>query len=683
MTDQATTLDILPLQVALKTKFTHAKATRHAGESIWVRASRNAFAGFGEGCPRDYVAGDDLASSVAWAKKEFAPGHRALCSLDEMRAWAEDNEQQIRDFPSAWCAVEMALLDLFARERGISVETLLGTDAGKRETRYSAVLGDDYTWRYTYLADQYLIRDMRDFKIKLKGVMEKDRKRVDILRRLAGEYRINDLRVRLDANNLWAGDTDAAVAYIKSLGGPFFAVEEPVAARDPEAISRFSVETGLPVILDESLLSLDDLSGYGDLPGAFIANIKISRVGGLTRALDLIRALTRKGWPIIIGCHVGETSLLTRAGLIAAAAAGKSLAAHEGGFGDYLAAWEPVKPLLRFGREGRLCLDGLYYYKTSMGLHLVPRDTWDKGLGMAGRFPAEPADGHPRIETLERPDGYRVHYRVWGPTRGDDVLLVLHGGMSHSGWQAPLAGAVRSLCPGLAVMAPDRRGCGLNEKRGDLGTVEEVISDVTDHVLFLKKHFRRVHLAGWCQGCQYAAVAAARLAGGVDTLIFLAPGFFWNDRFRSVLNMTEKTVLKMIDTFSLKPDRDHACVPIPMEGNDFTEDEAYLDFIENDPLKTTMITLKAASVMDEIQEMSWHASLAVEQPVLAVIADKDRIVDNARVLQFLGGRFSAESGNRLVHLDCGHAIQFEQPDAVAREIAAFIDPGIRSGAKKK
>lgn len=673
MTDNAVALDVMPLQVELKTKFTHARATRHAGESIWVRASRNGCSGFGEGCPRTYVAGDDMDSSVAWVRQEFGPGHRAPGSFAEMREWAQKNEALIRRFPSAWCAVEMALLDLFSRERGVSLESFLGLESEKRKTRYSAVLGNDYTWRYTFLADQYLIRGMRDFKLKLKGILEKDKKKISILRRLAAEYQVEPVRIRLDANNLWAGDTDTAISYIKSLDDHFFAVEEPVRQRDHEANSRFSVETGLPVILDESLLSADDLVKYDSLPGAFIANIKVSRVGGLLRALNLIQMITELGWPIIIGCHVGETSLLTRVGLIVAAAAGDLLTAHEGGFGDYLVNWEPVKPTLRFGRQGRLSLNEPYYYKTSMGLHTVPQDTWNQGLGMEGRFPEDPFGPDSQIATLTMTDGYPIHYRVWGKTTGEDVLLVLHGGMSHSEWQAPLANAVRSLSPRLTVMAPDRRGCGRNENRGDLGTIDQVISDVTDHVLFLKKHFQRVHLAGWCQGCQYATVAASLLPDEVDTLIFLAPGFFWNDRFRSVLNMAEKIILKMIDTFTLKPDRYHPCVPIPMEGNDFTEDDAFLDFIENDPLKTTMITLKSINIMDEIQEMSWRAVFTVQQPMLAIIADKDRIVDNAKVLQFLCSCFTPESGNRIAHLDCGHAIQFEQPHAMAREITTFIE----------
>jgi len=44
----------------------------------------------------------------------------------------------------------------------------------------------------------------------------------------------------------------------------------------------------------------------------------------------MIEELKKLGWPVIIGCHVGETSLLTRAALVVSGAAGESLIAHEG-----------------------------------------------------------------------------------------------------------------------------------------------------------------------------------------------------------------------------------------------------------------------------------------------------------------------------------------------------------------
>jgi pimeloyl-ACP methyl ester carboxylesterase len=450
-------------------------------------------------------------------------------------------------------------------------------------------------------------------------------------------------------------------------------VEEPLAAGNAEALSRFSLETGLPVILDESLCTEADLDAFADLPGQFIANFKISRVGGLLRTRRLMERVKALGWPIIIGCHVGETSLLTRCGLVAAAMAGDALIAHEGAFGEYLLELEPAFPMLTFRQEGRLDLRFPYHLKTVQGLKRVETETWGTGLGMSCRMPVMPADGGPRIATLTMPDDYPVHYRVWGEEKGEDVILILHGGMSHSGWQAPLARALRRRNDNITVMAADRRGCGLNPNRGDLGTLPQVIGDVVRHVEFLQGHFTRVHLTGWCQGAQYASIAAANLQRKPDSLILLTPGFFWNERFRSVLTIAEQVMMDIISEFKLQPERDHACIPIPMEPADFTLEDKWLDCIANDPLKTTRITLKSANVMDEVQERSWYAILANTCPTLAILATGDRIVDNRKVADFIGHQFTGDGPNTLETIDTAHAVQFEKPGELAERICRFLE----------
>ena len=673
MSEQTIDIEAMPLQVTLKTTFRHAAATRDEGESIWVQARRNGSKGYGEGCPRVYVAGDDLESSVQWVKDNFSAGEVAFETLDDLKEWVENNSAVIDKYPSAWCATEMALLDLLSREKGCNVEMLLGLDDYKLCGRYTAVLGDDKKWKYTTQADQYLIRGLSDFKIKLNGNLDRDREKLHILEDLCIQHDAKDVRIRFDANNLWKDRSDEAIVYLTSMGGQVFALEEPVGSRNVEDMSKISIAMGLPIILDESLCTLEDLSHYRNAAGKFIANIKISRVGGLIRALRLIGELKKMDWPIIIGCHTGETSLLTRAALVAASAAGESLIAQEGAFGDYLVQREPVEPILKFGSNGLLNLGNPYYLKTVQGLQVIPAENWNMGFGMQGRMPVTPDDGTPKLHFLEMPDKYKIHYRLWGKTDGCDVVMLLHGAMGHSSWQAPLAKQLRLMAPDITVVAPDRRGCGLNANRGNLGSVQSGIDDVVRHVEFLKRSFNRVHLAGWCQGAQYASVATARLGNTLSSLILLAPGFFWNERFRSVLSAAEKIALKMISAFRLKPKRNHACIPIPMEATDFTLADEWLDFIDNDDLKTTMLTLKSVTIMDEFQKLSWLAIPKINLPVLAIMAKDDRMVDNDKVTQFISHLFTpGKNQNRMISLESGHSVQFERPKEVATDIIEFI-----------
>jgi len=385
---QALVIKAEPLRLNLKTTIRHAAATRDEGESIWVQAKRHEHTGYGEGCPRVYVAGDDLDTSLTWIKENFSSGKVNFETLEDLKQWAEEKEKEIDNYPSAWCAIEMAMLDLLSRERGCTVEKLLGLDDGKLCSRYTAVLGDGKKWKYTTMAEQYLIRGISDFKIKLSGNLERDIEKLDILEKLSVEHHAKPIRVRLDANNLWKDRCDEAIEYTIMLGaGRIFAMEEPVRAKNAEDISRFSTATGIPVILDESLCALDDLSLYRNVAGKFIANIKVSKVGGIIRALKMIEELKKMRWPVIIGCHVGETSLLTRAALVVSGATGDSLIAHEGAFGDYLVNREPVSPMLKFGHEGLLDLNSPYYLKTVQGLQVIPPENWSVGFGMQCRMP--------------------------------------------------------------------------------------------------------------------------------------------------------------------------------------------------------------------------------------------------------------------------------------------------------
>jgi len=189
----------------------------------------------------------------------------------------------------------------------------------------------------------------------------------------------------------------------------------------------------------------------------------------------------------------------------------------------------------------------------------------------------------------------------------------------------------------------------------------------------LKGRFERVHLAGWCQGAQYAAVAAERLQNehALATLLLITPGLFWNARFRSVIDMTERVVQALLTHFDLAPEREDAFVPIPLQATDFTLTPEGLDFIDADALKTMEITLKSVIVMDEVQERSWESILGVRLPVFGALATGDRIVDNTKVRAYLDALFR-RPGNHLIELEAGHAVQFERPDELATALLGFI-----------
>ena len=342
------------LELPFKQSFAHAAAVRASTQAIWVSASGAGVIGYGEGCPREYVTGESVRSALAFVATNASIWRQSILDLDSLRHWVRTHERDIDANPAAWTAVELALLDLFGKVRGTAVESLLGLPPLKGPFRYTAVIGDGLPKEFEGQLARYRQAGFSSFKIKLAGQAQRDLAKVHALQ-AAG---IAPQSVRADANNLWA-DADAAAAALQSLQFRFFALEEPLRAGDYIGMARIADALDSKIVLDESMARPQQIDALPGTAGRWLANLRVSKMGGLLRSLEFLQAARRKGLRIIVGAHVGETSLLTRAGMTAAAAAGDALVAQEGAFGTHLLQRDVVAAPLMFGAGGILDADAL------------------------------------------------------------------------------------------------------------------------------------------------------------------------------------------------------------------------------------------------------------------------------------------------------------------------------------
>jgi L-alanine-DL-glutamate epimerase-like enolase superfamily enzyme len=340
-----------PLVIPFTTRFKHAAADRGETASVVVTATASDGAiGIGEGCPRPYVTGESVDSALA-----FFAARRSdwleLATLDALQAWMRARAGEIDSAPAAWCAVELALLDLFGQQARVPLESLLELAPLAGEFQYSAVIGDMAPEAFAALAQRYHAMGLRDVKVKLSGDAARDRAKLASLAGLDGP-----VRVRADANNLWSG-VDDAVAGLRARDTPLFAVEEPLApAGRIDDLARLADRLAIPVIVDESVATAAAVGALPGDPRRWIVNLRVSKMGGVLRSLDVVAAARAAGIGVIVGAQVGETSRLTRAGLTVAHAAGAGLVAQEGAFGTLLLARDVCDPPLMFGAGGRLAV---------------------------------------------------------------------------------------------------------------------------------------------------------------------------------------------------------------------------------------------------------------------------------------------------------------------------------------
>ena len=190
---------------------------------------------------------------------------------------------------------------------------------------------------------------MRDAKLKVSGRREHDRRRAQLLAALG--------RVRLDANNLW-GSAEQACRELGSICAHAWAVEEPLRARDFAGLATVGTALRLHIVLDESATRLADLARVEPGP-KYILNTRVSKHGGLLRTLAMIRAARERGFGVIVGAQVGETSILARAGVVAARAAGTALVGFEAAYGTRLLDRDATTTSLVFTYGGRVSMAGI------------------------------------------------------------------------------------------------------------------------------------------------------------------------------------------------------------------------------------------------------------------------------------------------------------------------------------
>src|SRR5215218_8203555 len=213
-----TKLDLFAVDLPFKVAFRHAAAARTTSDGLFLRAHLdNGVQGWGEALPRAYVSGESRERAFALLRDTVLPAlvGRSFGSLPEVVSFLEKCDgkappEWVRpEVPqtSAWCCVDLALLDAFGRAFGEPASLGGQPSEGALEGyRYSGVVSAGRGWPYA----KSLLK-MRAFRfphVKLKVERDGALQAARTARRLLG--RRVDLRV--DANMAW--DVEQALELI-------------------------------------------------------------------------------------------------------------------------------------------------------------------------------------------------------------------------------------------------------------------------------------------------------------------------------------------------------------------------------------------------------------------------------------------------------------------------------------
>ncbi len=281
-------LELKKFILPLRHTFSISRESYDFQEALIVCLGSGGKTGYGESSSNPYydITVEGMMSEIE-ALRDFLSGYafRTPELLHEALA-----ETGLSNF--ALCAIDLAAHDLFGKLQGQPLYRLWGTSIAHYPTT-----------NYTIGIDSIdkMIAKMQEkpwpiYKIKL-GTDED----VAIVRALREH---TDAVFRVDANCAWtAAETISNAKALKELGVEF--LEQPLPAGDWSGMEKVVHRSVLPIIADESCIEENDVALCGLHFNGI--NIKLTKCGGLTPALRMIRQGKSLGLKIMVGCMTEST----------------------------------------------------------------------------------------------------------------------------------------------------------------------------------------------------------------------------------------------------------------------------------------------------------------------------------------------------------------------------------------
>ncbi|QGJ71716.1 Muconate cycloisomerase I [Planctomycetales bacterium 10988] len=333
------------VKLPLKKEIKHASATRRESENLVVCVRlENGITGWGEGVPRPYVTGESPAGAMqqlaatdleaqlgkdchTWEEvfamcEGFAPVTTAAvessehCEATAGMLTQEAAEERGCSANALRCAVELALLDAFGKhwQKPLFELTKLYPPAEPirkepEQVRYSTAITAESSRKEIVSALKMRLFNFHQCKVKVGFSPEKDARRLRRIRRILGP----GVDIRVDANEAWPlGEVVERMSLLKRAS--ISSVEQPVAHAEVGGLSDVRQELKVPIMLDESLTGTFDAERAIREGMCDLFNLRLSKCGGFLACLRLAALAHANGLGYQLGCHPGESGILSAAG---------------------------------------------------------------------------------------------------------------------------------------------------------------------------------------------------------------------------------------------------------------------------------------------------------------------------------------------------------------------------------
>jgi len=295
------------VHLRLREPYSIAYETIASATNVLLRLETSSgIAGFGCAAPDPAVTGETPETVLSVLREIAEPRLRGSDPLRRARILA-DLQAPLSEHPSARAAVDLALHDLLGKIAGQPLWVLLGGYRDRMRTSVTiGILPPDET---VARARRLVAEGFRCLKLKGGRDSEEDVARVLRVRDAVGEK----IELRFDANQGYS--VEQSIHFVeRTRTARLELLEQPTPKGEPDLLGRVTDAVPLPVMADESLLSLRDAFRIARRDLADMVNVKLMKVGGIAEALAVNSVARSARLEVMVGC-MDECALAIAGGL--------------------------------------------------------------------------------------------------------------------------------------------------------------------------------------------------------------------------------------------------------------------------------------------------------------------------------------------------------------------------------
>jgi L-alanine-DL-glutamate epimerase-like enolase superfamily enzyme len=285
-----------PIDLKLKEPFSIANETVDIGENVFLKIETDEdIVGWGCATP-DSVTSETKVTVVKYFNKFIKD---ILIGEDPIRInFINDTiEEKLKGNPSLKTGVNIALYDILGKKANMPLYKLLGGYRDKIET--SVTIGLNPVDAMVDKAISFVSQGFTCLKVKCGMDADQDIEAVLAIRNAVGP----NIKIRMDANEGYTLEKVLRVVEtLERLGADVEMLEQPTPAKYLYALKEVTAQCPVPIMADETALTLRDSLKAVKMEIADMINIKLMKIGGITNAIKANTYAEIANIPVMVGC---------------------------------------------------------------------------------------------------------------------------------------------------------------------------------------------------------------------------------------------------------------------------------------------------------------------------------------------------------------------------------------------